>query len=147
MLFNQNKEYSLHKSTVLFPMDWFGTPIWPPFLCFGTPTWPPWRQVKTLYNAWQEITLTGPPEQLPQRLSIFPLSFQIFSWCSFSFSSSSCFYWTKNLTPFPHEARQRAKLMKRSIWRRQSTQTTRQMTSHPIAVTTVQSDTHAWKLY
>ena len=39
MRFNQNKEYSLHKNTVLFPMDWCGTPIWPPFLCFGTPTW------------------------------------------------------------------------------------------------------------
>ena len=25
--FNQNKEYGLHKNTVLFPMDWFGTPI------------------------------------------------------------------------------------------------------------------------
>ena len=39
--FQLNKEYSLFKNTILFPMDWFGTPIWPPFLCFGTPTWSP----------------------------------------------------------------------------------------------------------
>ena len=27
--------------------DWFGTPIWPPFLCFEARLWPLWRHVKT----------------------------------------------------------------------------------------------------
>ena len=26
---------------VQLPEDWFGTPIWSPFLCFGTSIWPP----------------------------------------------------------------------------------------------------------
>ena len=34
---------------VLFPQDWFGTLIWPPFHCLGTPIWLPQRHVKTLY--------------------------------------------------------------------------------------------------
>ena len=54
-----NKRKRLHEKRVQLPQDWSGTPTWPPFHCFGTPIWPPWRHVKTLYNNFGGLIMSG----------------------------------------------------------------------------------------
>ena len=54
-----NKRKRLHEKRVQLPKDWSGTPTWPPFHCCGTPIWPPWRHVKTLYNNFGSLIMSG----------------------------------------------------------------------------------------
>ena len=55
----EQKKKRLHKKRVQLPQDWFETPTWPPLHCFGTPIWLRWRHVKTLYNNFGGLIVSG----------------------------------------------------------------------------------------